>query len=198
MGDLGNFVPTDENLKSIYEKIENGVDPTRPVAAAVFGVSEVEYVRWIKVLFNLLAVKDADGVNVMESMLVSMFEDPSNLVHVYINTYNGECEDRYVALSDRGFTILTDRDEHTTYEFNLSSSSFITYIFTDVRKSAPSILGDNQELIERIIAENGNQKKDVQVQFIQNNLEILDRYNRNVVYQSHSKVFCKRSEIYDL
>jgi len=198
LGNLDYFVPTDEALKSIYEKIENGVDPTRPDIAAFFGVSEVEYVRWIKTLFNLLAVKDSNGANFLESMLVSMFEDPSNIVHVFVNTYNGECEDKYVAFSDRGFTIFTDGYEHTTYEFNLSANSFITYIFTDIRKSASSILGGSQELIERIIAGNGNDKKDVRVQFIQNNLEILDRYNKNVVYQSHTKVFCKGSVIYDL
>lgn len=198
IGDLSSFFPADETLKSIYEKIENGVDPTRPGIAASFSVSEVEYVRWIKALFNLLAVKDSNGMNVMESMLFSMFETPNNIVNIFVNTYNGECEDKYVALSDRGFTILTDRDEHTTYEFNLSSNSFITYIFTDVRESASSILGEDERKIERIIELNGNNKKHVRVHFIQNNLEILDRYNRNVVYQSHSKVFCKGSAIYDL
>lgn len=198
VGNLVNLIPTDAALKSIYEKIENGIDPTRSNIAATFGVSEGEYVRWIKALFNLLAVKDTSGLNILESMLVSMFEDLSNIVNVFINTYSGNCEDKYVALSDRGFTILTDDDEHTTYEFNLSSNSFITYIFTDIRKSAPSILGDNQELIEKIIEGNSTHKKDVKVQFIRNNLEVLDRYNKNVVYQSHSKVFCKGSEIYDL
>ncbi|SEF40661.1 hypothetical protein [Billgrantia desiderata] len=197
-GSLGTFVPTDEAHKSIYEKIERGADPTRSDIAATFGVSEEEYVGWMKSLFNLLAVKDADGVNIVESMLVSFFADSSNMVNIYVNTYSGECEDKYVALSDRGFTILTDTDEHTTYEFNLSSNSFITYVFTDIRKYAPSYLWDNQELIERIISGNENQEKNVRVHFITNNLKILDRYNKNVVYQSHAKVFCKGSEIYDL
>ncbi len=198
VGDLSDFIPADETLKFIYKKIENGIDPTRPDISTTFDVSEGEYVKWIKALFNLLAVKDHSGVNIMESTLVSMFEKPSNIVHIYVCTYSGEHEDKYVTLSDRGFTILTDNDAHTTYEFNLSSNSFITYIFTDIRKSALSFFGDNQEFIEKIIVGNESHKKDVRVQFIPNNLEILNRYNKNVVYQSHSKVFCKGSEIYGL
>ena len=93
---------------------------------------------------------------------------------------------------------MTDKEEHTTYEFNLSANSFITYVFTDIRKSAPSMLGGNSELVERIINLNSKSKKNVNVHRVDNNLVILARYNRNVIYQSHSKVYCKGCNVYDL
>lgn len=195
---LSKFFPVNDEIRALYIKIAAGRQPDRARIAQEFSVTEEEYISWMKSLFLLLVPIDPGSPNFLDVFVKEFFESKSSLVNVYIHTYTGDHSDKYVLLSDRGFSVLTDQDEHTTYEFNLSSGAFISYVFTDIKKATRSIEGFSEELTDKILALNTNKQPEVKVHLGENQLDALSRYNKNTVYQSFQNVYCKGRSVYGL
>lgn len=195
IGQLSDYVPTDIKLNKLYVKIDNFSHPQWREIADRFSVSADDYKAWVKSLFMMLIPKTEDEINLLELLIKHFFESKESSISVFINEYSGT-PDVHPLLSDRGFTYLTDDDKHITYKFNLSSTAFITYIFTNIKTSISNLM--DAELVRKIISLNGRQPSEAKVVLISNNIEMLSRYNKRVVYQSHNKVFCKSKIVYGL
>lgn len=195
IGILSEYSPTNAELKELYEKIDKFNHPQWNDIALKFDVSIEKYKKWMKSLFMVLVPKVGQESNLLELTVKEFFENKESIINVYIHDYSG-IPYAHPLLSDRGFTLLTDEQEHTAYEFNLSSSAFISYIFTDIKSFACKTM--NPEQIQGVISLNEKSPSEVNVHLIQADLEILSRYNKNVVYQSRNTVFCKSKAVYGL
>ncbi|GAB58957.1 hypothetical protein [Rheinheimera nanhaiensis] len=196
IGNLANYSPSDEKLKDIYKKIDSGNQASIKEFANNFSVTEEQYRKWMKSLFMLLVPKDTQGINLVDMMIKEFFENTDQFINVYVHIYSGVEEGKHSLLSDRGFTLLTDLEAHLAYEFNLTCNAFISYIFTDIKKAGVNQLGE--DVMKSILRMQSKKPSELKIHFCENNLEILSRYNKNVVYQSYENVYCKSKVVYGL
>ncbi|WP_305845694.1 hypothetical protein [Photobacterium kishitanii] len=147
-------------------------------------------------MFMLLIPLINQEMNALEFITKSFFENTGSFINVLVSIYNDEHSDKHVVLSDRGFSVLSNDDVHTSYEFNLTSNAFITYVFTDIRKIASNNIND--ELIASILTSRESKKSLMCIDVKKNDLEMLSRYNRNAIYQSFNTVYCKSNQVYTL
>lgn len=198
--DLQKYRPSDNVLNEIYQKIENNRNNETRARAEELRVSENDYIQWIKSLFLLLTIDFEDCQNIFDKSIERIFNDSKKIIHVSINSYTGEYEDKYVALSDRSFVLLQNSPTQLVYQFNLSATVLLTYSFTDKNDSLFSDVYEeahqlgisiSPELVEKII---GN--RNIIPQIKKNDLNALGKYNQRVIDYSHSKVFCKGDTIY--
>lgn len=191
VGNLSHHFPTDENLKKHYRKIDTGNRDAIKQYAIKFNVTELQYRKWLKCLFMLLVPKTEDGFCIVDTLIINFFRDPAQLINICINTYSEKYDS--VLLSDRGFTMIDSTEGHFIYEFNLTSNAFISYVFTDIKKFPA-----NKKIIDSVLESRKKSKPEVKVHYKENDLEILTRYNKLAVYQSHSTVYCKSQKVYGL
>jgi len=193
---LANTSPSNNELRELYYKIDNGNQPEIEKIALAFSVTVKEYKQWMKVLFMILIPQTDQGINLLESIVKDIFESSESLINVFIYSFSDDSAMHNVLLSDRGFTLSTEREEHTAYEFNLTSNAFICYAFTDIKKFAGNSF--NQDLLQNIISLRGKYTAEVKVHIKENELDALSRYNKNIVYQSFKTVYCKSKQVYGL
>lgn len=197
IGLLSNYYPANVELRELYEKIDNFNHPKAEDISSRFGVSVEDYKKWMKSLFMLLVPPIDKDMNAIEILTKSFFEDTKSYINIIISTYTGEHINKNVLLSDRGFTVLTNDNAHNTYEFNLTSNAFITYCFTDIETMARKFTDDNS-LIESLLRMQEDKTSTINVKYVNNDLEILSRYNKNLICQSFNTVYCKSKQVYRL
>lgn len=192
IGQLTEYSPTNVELKKLYKKIDTFHHPDWDDLTASFDVSIDNYKKWMKSLFMLLVPETDQGSNLLELIIKGWFEKNDSFLTVFINECSG-IANGYPLLSDRGYTLAIESDECTAYEFNLSSSAFIVYVFTDIKAYAGNAMDANQ-----IISLNETYPPNVKVSVIRDVPEALSRYNKNVIDQSFNTVFCKGKVVYGL
>jgi hypothetical protein len=178
IGMLSGASPANDELRELYAKIDNGNQPERKNIASAFSVTVEQYNLWMKSLFMILIPQTDQGINLLELMLKNFFESSDSFINVYIHSFSGDSNYHNVLLSDRGFTILTDSEEHTAYEFNLSANAFISYIFTDIKKLAGDSFSPDQ--VQNILSLREKQPAEVNVHVNENELDALSRYNKKI------------------
>ncbi|RBW43203.1 hypothetical protein DS885_13755 [Psychromonas sp. B3M02] len=197
IGLLSNYYPANVELKELYEKIDGFNHPKAEDITSNFGVSVEEYKKWMKSLFMLLIPPIDENMNAIEVLMKSFFENNKSNINIFISTYTGEHIDKHVLLSDRGFTVISEDKALTTYEFNLTSNAFITYCFADMRSMACKYTTNNT-LVESLLSMQENKTSILNVKVLKNDLELLSRYNNNLIYQSFNNVYCKSKQVYGL
>ncbi|NUF27040.1 hypothetical protein [Gilliamella sp. ESL0254] len=180
------YIPTDKKYQETYRKIINGEVKHLNYLYNLLGVSKEQYKLWLKGLFMLLIEFEHKGekINMLESFARNIYENKDNYKTITINCYDNHS----VLLSDRGFNSIED-NVNSIIEFNLSSSSFIIYSFTNLNKFAESqgwISDNHNKMIERCKEVQGNI---IHVYYDRNNIELLNRYNKRTIYQAHSHVY---------
>jgi len=192
VGKAGMHKPLGGDLAQIFQKVEKGNKPHQKWICTQLGITQTEYVDWLRTLFILLMRPDENLPNLLEQVVKSLYEENSHLINVFVFYYEDELKERGVLLSDRGGSIPVPSDEVLAYNFNLSSKAFITYVFTDLDNSAPG--GAPQSVIDAC----KRMQKSVSVKIIKNNLDALSTYNRHTVYQSFERVYCSSKVAYGL
>jgi hypothetical protein len=197
IGLLSNYYPANAELQELYQKIDDFNHPEHEDISSTFGVSVEDYKKWMKSLFMLLVPSIDKNMNAIEVITKSFFENTKSSINIFISTYTGEHIDKHVLLSDRGYTVLSNDNAHTTYEFNLTSNAFITYCFTDMETMARKYT-DDDSFIESVLSMESKKASTMNVRYINNDLELLSRYNNNLIYQSFDTVYCKSKQVYGL
>jgi len=176
---LCNVHPTDPVHYANFRKVLDGRKPQQKYLCGQLNISEQEYVDWLSVIFLLLAPLEQSSTNFFEQMVRKMCLDTGLFTMVLIYTY----DDHSCLLSDKGYSIPLPDKDHMVWDFNLYSKGFIRYAFGILDKLAPP--NAPKELVEKY----KSQPKSIDVHNIVNDLDTLRKYNQNVVYQCHSKVF---------
>lgn len=182
---LSSYEPTDPVLFAAYHRIVNGRKPHQAYLCKQLGISDDQYIRWLRLLFMLLVPMAEGRPNFFEEAVMGMLENPK----MYIAAVVCEFDVASCLLSDRGFSQPIADGPHTAFSFNLCATAFVQYIFSDPftlmeGKAAPALIEQAISFWAR------NPKKRINVTFIRNDFELLALYNRRVVEQSYKRVFC--------
>ena len=143
---LASYDPTDPALLAEYRRIVSGKKPHQAYLCAQLGISDAQYVEWLRVLFMLL-VPMADGQpNFFEDVIRRLLENRKMHVAAVVNEYDSaRC-----LLSDRGFSQPIADGPHMAFSFNLCATAFVDYVFLD---PATSLKGKaSPEFIAQAIA----------------------------------------------
>jgi hypothetical protein len=192
IGGVLRFHPTDPELLADYDAVLTGQKPHQTYLCARLGISSEEYQAWLSALFMTFFRPVRGELNIMERIVKQVFESPGGYPMVCVYRYEGEHADKRCLLSDRSYSMPLPQDQHLSFNFNLCSTAFITYIFASI--DALNLEGLPPGVIELYRTETRN----VQVVRFTNDLAALERYNRSVVYQCNHSVYSSSSNVYGL
>ena len=182
---IATYDPIDPTLLTIYRRIVSGKKPHQAHLCAELGISDAQYVEWLRMLFMLL-MPMADGrPNFFEEVIKGLLENRKMHVAAFVCEYDSaRC-----LLSDRGFSQPIEDGPHMAFSFNLCATAFVDYIFADPAtlvqgKASPEFIAQAIASWERL------PEKQINVTFLRNNLDMLARYNRRVIEQCYKRVYC--------
>lgn len=185
---LATFDPTDRALLADYRSIVSGRKPHQAHLCAQLGISDEQYLEWLRLLFMLLTPMAEGRPNFFEEIIKTLFEDRKK----YITAYVCEYDSNSCLLSDRGFSQPIEDGPHLAFSFNLCATAFVDFIFAD-----PTALVQGQaspEFIAQTLASMERREQPVNVRFLRNDLGMLIRYNRRAVDQCYRSVFCSTKD----
>lgn len=186
---LTRYDPADPSLLADYRRIVSGRKPQQTRLCTELGITDTQYVEWLRLLFMLLAPMMKDRPNLFEEVIKTLMEDPKTHVAAFVCEYDTE----RCLLSDRGFSQPIEDGPHMAFSFNLCSTAFIDYIFAD-----PATLVEGRaspEFIARALADRERLgQKQIHVTFRRNDLGMLARFNRRAVEQCYRRVYCSAKE----
>lgn len=194
IGPLFQFVPTGPDIQAQFKRVLDGSRPQEAYLCEELGITREQYRQWLGGLFMMLIRFAPDQPNMMEGMVKGLFENPSGYPMICVNRYASEDPDKVCLLSDRGFSHPLP-DPHLSYDFNLTSKAFITYIFAPVEQMEP-FLKLPPERRAMLLETYRKIPKNVPVHTFLNDFDKLARYNQNAVRQAHRKVFSSSTAVY--
>ncbi|SOE97679.1 hypothetical protein SAMN05414139_10829 [Burkholderia sp. D7] len=121
--------PTNPELLKMYRRIANGKKPHQARRCAELGISDVQYLEWLRILFMLLMPLEDGRPNFFDQIIKQLFENGDNYLAVWVCEYDHES----CLLSDRGYSQPIPDGPHMAFSFNLCRNAFISYIFADPR-----------------------------------------------------------------
>ncbi|MEM5530809.1 hypothetical protein [Pseudoalteromonas arctica] len=176
--------PLDPIENSKFQKILTGNQPHSAYICNLYNITNKEYKDWLSIIFLLLNPVNNTGRVLIEDVVKDMFESKNNFLFVYVYTYS----EKTCALSDRGFSEPITNNNSINFDFNLSSNSFIRYIFSYIDTSTS----------KDIIDVHKRMKKTVIYDPIYNDLNMLRNYNQCVAYQCFNRIYNSERECYGL
>ena len=186
---VASYYPTDPALLADYRRIATGRKPHQEHLCTELGISDAQYIEWLRLLFMLLVPMAEGRPNFFEEMIKGLLENRKMHVAAFVCEYDSPgC-----LLSDRGFNQPIEDGPHMAFSLNLCSTAFVHYCFSDPAtllqgKASPEFLADalaNSESLPHA---------EIMVKHVPNNLDMLARYNRRAVEQCYSHVYCSVKE----
>jgi hypothetical protein len=183
---VASLEPTDAALLATYRKIIAGERPHQANLCAQLGISDQRYEEWLRTIFMLLAPINPDGGNLFEGVIKGLFENHASHLAAILGVY----DEPGVLLCDRGFAEpIAASPKIMAMSFNLSSTAFVDFAFAD---AATLVEGRaNPEFLKSAL---DNWKKrampTVNLTVMRNDRAQLARFNRRVVEQCHSRIYC--------
>jgi len=182
---IASYNPTDPALLASYRRIVTGKKPQQEFLCRTLGISEAQYIEWLRLLFMLLTPMTNGHVNFFDDMIKRLLEDRKKYIAAFVCEY----DDASCLLSDRGFSQPIEDGAHMALSFNLCSTAFVHYFVSDPAtllkdKAHPEFLANALAARERLLP------PQINVTFRRNDLDMLARYNRRVVEQCYERVFC--------
>jgi hypothetical protein len=185
-GNLTNYVPAMPEHQQIFERVLTGRKPHQEYLCTQFGITDAEYQKWLGMLFMLVLPSGGGEMNMLESIVKGMFVSNEAEICVLVSLYS----EASCLLSDRAFSTNTDRAGVDGFDFNLSSKSFIRYLFADIDAIAPTHASPEYLESYKDALKRQPLPRTIQLYREKDNEELLRGFNRNVIYQSHSHVYC--------
>ncbi len=183
---IAGFQPTDAALLTAYRQIIAGKRPHQAHLCGQLGISDQRYEEWLRMLFVLLAPINLNGGNLFEGCVKGLFENRASHIGVFLGVY----DEPGVLLSDRGFSQpIADSPKMMALSFNLSPTAFVDFAFADV---ATLLEGRAHPEFLKSALENWKKRAlpTVNLTLMRNDRAQLARFNRRVVEQCHSRVYC--------
>jgi hypothetical protein len=183
-GLLANYEPTSPVKKQMFERILNGRKPQQARLCKQFGISDSDYARWLRMLFMLFMEYSEADLTMLDGTVKALFESRNHAIAALVCSYS----EANCLLSDRSFSTNIAQKGADGFDFNLQSKAFIRYLFMDVHGLAP--VG-----APRLLVENYKKLKwPVNLTHLVDRLDLLRAFNRNVIYQCHSRVYCSAKD----
>ena len=180
-GLFANYTPTQPAIHKLFIAVLNGRRKHQEHLCKQLGITNTQYEQWLRMLFNMLMELAPGFPPMFDQVVRTVFTSKEFAIGVLVSTY---CEPKCL-LSDRGFSTNIKSDRGYGFDFNLCGRAFIRYIVLDRKPvNVPSWMP--QESIDRFM----NCDLPVQLYSVHNNVNLLRGFNRNVINQCHSRVFC--------
>ena len=186
---VASYDPTDAALLADYRRIVTGRKPHQAHLCTQLGISDAQYIEWLRLLFMLLVPMAKGRPNFFEEMIKSLLENRKMHVAAFVCEYDSAgC-----LLSDRGFSQPIEDGPHMAFSFNLCATAFVHYFFSDPAtllqgKASPEFLANALAIRESL------PQAQITVTHVRNNLDMLARYNRRVVEQCYNHVYCSAKD----
>lgn len=185
---LASYEPVDPALLADYRRVVSGKKPHQVHLCARLGITDRQYLEWLRLLFILLMQMREGQPNLFEAIMKTLVEDRKTHVTAFVFEYD---QDRCL-LSDRGFSQPIPDGPHMAFSFNLCSTAFIDYVFADPRvllqgRASP-------EFIDYALSASRTLPQTVNVTHTRNDPTPLARYNRRVIEQCHERVYCSAKD----
>lgn len=194
VGPLLRYEPTDPDILAQFKMVVDGSKPQEAYLCGELGITPDEYRGWLRALFLMLTRLMPDQPNFMEHTVKSLYEMPSGFPMACVHRYTSEDPDKVCLLSDRGFASPLP-EPHTSFNFNLSSRAFISYVFTPIEKIDPPISVPHQ-VLEKLFEAYRNSRKTVRVTHSLNDFAALARYNQSVVSWCFKNVYASSPTVH--
>jgi hypothetical protein len=182
---LASYNPSDPALLADYHRIVTGRKPHQAHLCRKLGISDAQYIEWLRLLFMLLVPMTEGHLSFFDDIIKRLLEDRKKHIAAYVCEYdNAGC-----LLSDRGFSQPVEDGAHMAFSFNLCATAFVHYFVSDpaallTGKAHPEFLVNALAARERLLP------PQIDVTFRRNDVDMLARYNRRVVEQCRKRVFC--------
>ena len=180
-GVLANYEPTCSQKRAYFERILNGRRPHQQWLCQELGITDQNYVDWLKALFMLFVERDkseGDENSILAGMTTSLFEGPQRAVGVMICTY----ADPVCLVSDRAFSTSVRENGKDGFDFNLTSHAFIRYVFGQLDALVP-------HAPSWVVQGYHRPPKELLFHHRTDDMTQLGGYNRNVIYQCAQPVY---------
>lgn len=188
-GKFCNFYPTDEYMLSFFRKIDTLT--VNEEILSNFDITSDMYKKWLKIIFyTVIPFKYIDNqeYSFLKRIVSEVFDTNKNMVKISLFHYDKPS----CLLSDRGFVDLNSTDDFINYGFNINKNSFIVFSFTP--NNLDSIARSSNIPFEELAfyKEKGIDKlliNKLEIKKIINDVDALNVYNQNVIYQAHKKFY---------
>ena len=125
--DLTDCDPTDPTLLADYCRIVTGRKPHQAHLCTQLGITDAQYIEWLRLLFMLLVPMAQGRPNFFEEVIKGLLEDRKRHIAAFVCEYDSaRC-----LLSDRGFSQPIEDGPHLAFSFNLRATAFVHYFFSD-------------------------------------------------------------------
>lgn len=186
-GIMTNSVPSDSEDLATFERVLNGRKPHQERLCQEFGITDAEYKMWLGMLFMLFRPSGDGELNMLESIVKSMFIHHDHEIMVLVSLYS----EPSCLLSDRSFSTNIAKQGMVGFDFNLCSRGFIRYCFASIDAielplNVPPGAFENFKEFRR----NMKLPRRIELKYCVDNMELLKGFNQNVVYQSYRHVYC--------
>lgn len=192
---LIDMEPVDPDLNKYFLKIAAYNYPKEIMQS--FSISENEYKKWLKIIF-LLTVPIKKDWYLLDEMAKNFFLAQDSYHEINLFTYTHQS----CLLSDRSFinlTSLSNFKNNLVLGFNLRKDAFmyIQFIKVDVDALIREVYKDDGEKVAARFRQVGVKKlqKNVKINKVADNLDLLKIYNRHVIYQCHQNVFSASNNV---
>lgn len=111
---MKNMHPTDPDRYREYLRVLNGDKPQKQHICQALDITEQEYEEWLRSLFFMLNPMIAGQPSFYDQMVSALRGNRETFLMVTVFTYSAEA----CLLSDRGFVIPFEDDEHDGWGFN--------------------------------------------------------------------------------
>lgn len=182
---VGQYEPTDPELRAVCRRIVNGQKPQQTHLCRQLNISQDAYVKWLRLIFVLLMQIGEDRPNLFEGIIKGLFEARDTQAAAFVWTYDQDV----CLLSDRSYCQPIPDGPHMAMSFNLCSTAFVDYVFTDPATlieglAAPAFVTN------ALASWRQRSQATINVTVTKNNRPMLARYNRRVIEQACERVYC--------
>jgi hypothetical protein len=177
-GALANYTPTSPQKLAYFDRILNGRRPHQQWLCKELGITDQDYVSWLKMLFMLFVEYDLDGNTILYGTVKGMFEARQHMMAVMVCTYS----EPVCLVSDRAFSTNIQKDGVDGFDFNVTSHAFVRYVFGHVGALAPDAPLD-------LVNNYRRPPQELLFHYRKDDMAVLGSFNRNVIYQSAQRVY---------
>ena len=191
LASLKGVVPGSAQLAENFSSIDDGRRSQVARICREYGVSEDEYIEWLKAMYLLILQPLDNGLNLLETMVKSLVENERLVKDITVFSYDKK-DEVGILLCDRGMVEGNVDDGVLMQMFNLDANNFVSFMFIDVaaQKIVP-VPPRYLEGVERLT-------KETKVRNAINDMDMLAAYNRYCVWQAASHVYCSRAIVFGI
>lgn len=192
LASLKGVVPGSAQLAENFSSIDDGRRSQVARICREYGVSEDEYIEWLKAIYLLILQPLDNGLNLLETMVKSLVENERLVKDITVFSYDNEGGGVGILLCDRGMVEGNVDDGVLIQLFNLDANNFVSFMFIDV--AAQQIVPVPPRYLEGI----ERLAKETKVSNPVNDMNMLAAYNRYCVWQAASHVYCSRVIVFGI